>query len=94
MIEFDINQPLSQDFIAGIPSQRAAVQNHMQLGNIISYTLNENRSKLWAVVRAENKVQAIKLIGGLPLAKYMDDKIHELTFHHMSQVNLPAFSLN
>lgn len=94
LVEFHVIHP-EEEFLHLIDSQKEAINKLFREGSLLNYTLSKDRKLIWAVIQVESKVQAIKLVGKLPLAEYMDDTIHELQFyktHHLSKV--PSFSMN
>jgi len=93
MVEFDILYPLEEELVALIPDQRTAVNDLFTDGVLHSYTLNIDRTKLWAVFQLENESNLIRIIDSLPMTRYMDYTYHELTFHNSLNM-IPAISLN
>ena len=93
MIEFDLPETFSEDFLSLIPKQRDMVNQMLMEGKIKSYSLAMDRSRLWAVVAAESEFEAMEIIALLPLTVYMTPMIHELMFYNASEVML-QFSLN
>lgn len=93
MIEFDLPNDLTEDFVAKIPSQRLMVNKLMEEGKLFSYSLSANRSKLWCIVSAESEFEALEIIADFPLIDYMKPKVTELMFHNMLAMMTPI-SLN
>lgn len=93
MVEFDIMYPNDDQFLQLIPKQRAMVNSYFQDGKLMSYTLNMNRTKLWAVFHVEGESQLIALIDELPLSRYMDYEYEELMFHNSLHM-IPSMSMN
>ena len=94
MVDFFLPPVLSQEFMATIPAHRARVNDLMRQGKIISYTLALDRSKLWAIIRAESEEEVESVIETLPLAPYLESDIYELFFHNSLSSELPLISLN
>ena len=94
MVDIDLPNTLTTEFISLIPEQRAQVNNLLQEGRISSYTLALDRSKLWATFLAESQEEVMDILSTFPLIRYMDINIHELAFHQMANLALPAISLN
>ena len=93
MIEFDLPQVFTEEFMALIPKQRYVLNELMSRGEIQSYSLALDRSKLWMVVVGENEFEVIELIDQLPLSIFMTPDISELMFHNTASLSL-EFSLN
>ena len=77
-----------------IPAQRLKVNEMMENGKILSYSLSADRQKLWCILKAESELEAIEAISEFPLIGYMDPTITELLFHNMVAARIPLFSLN
>ena len=92
----DISLPASpdEDFFRLIPNQRAVVNELMSEGTITSYTLSEERTKLWVLVNAETENEAMDVLYQFPMFKYMRFKIYPLLFHQAVAFRFPAISLN
>jgi muconolactone delta-isomerase len=93
MIDIKLPVLLTQEFINLIPRQREVVNMLFEEGKILSYTLSENRARLWIVVVAEDEEEVKEILEMFPLAHYMQSKIYGLMFHNMISA-APAISLN
>jgi hypothetical protein len=94
MVDITLPTDLSDDFQSKIPLQIESVSLHMQSGNIISYTLTMDRSKLWIVLNARSKNDAKSILKSMPLYHYFDYIIHELMFNNINLPLYTTFSLN
>lgn len=94
MVEFDLPEIIDQSFIQLIPDQRLKIAHYFDQNILISYTLNQNRTKLWGVFQASSFEEVNNHITDMPLAKYMKWEVHELMFHESQEKVLPHFSLN
>ncbi len=92
----DINLPASptEEFFSLVPKQRAKINALMNEGAIASYTLSEDRTRLWVLVNAETESEVMDILYGFPMLKFMRFKIHSLMFHQMVSFRFPAISLN
>jgi len=93
MVEFDLPTPFTEEFINLIPQQRSMIDGLLAEGKIRSYSLSEDRSRLWTVFVAESEFEVMELIAQMPLSKYMEPSITQLMFHNASDMVL-QFSLN
>lgn len=93
MVEFDLPDVFTEEFMALIPRQRYMVNQLMMEGAILSYSLSEDRSTLWAVMSAESEMELLDTIERLPLADYMSHQVKELMFHNAASAVM-QFSLN
>jgi muconolactone delta-isomerase len=93
MVEFDLPSMMAPEFLARIPEQRNRIDELMAEGQIRSYSLSTNRSKLWMIVIADSEHEVMHLIGELPLSDFMIPSINPLMFHHSTE-SMMAISLN
>ncbi len=93
MVEFDVPQPITEDFLNMIPEQRASLDDLFASGKLLSYTVAADRSRVWAVMIAESESELLAYIDELPMTPYMDFDYNELMFYNTVHL-LPAMSLN
>ena len=94
MVEFDLPDVMDEDFANRIPAQRLKVNELMESGFLLSYSLSVDRQKLWCIFKAESELDVMESIAEFPLIKYMTPMITELMFHNMVAASIPLFSLN
>ena len=94
MIEIELPINMDEEFVQKIPAQRLKVNELMENGKLLSYSLSVDRQKLWCILKAESEVEAMETIAEFPLISYMDPTITELMFHNMVAARIPLFSLN
>ena len=93
MVEFELPEELTEEFLALIPRQRYTVNEMLLAGTIRSYALALDRSMLWAVIEADSEFEVLEIIEKMPLCEYMDPHISELFFHETPEF-VHSFSLN
>lgn len=93
MIEFELPEVLNPKFLSKIPQQRSKIDELMALGKVRSYSLSEDRSRLWMVVVAETEDDVNEILDEMPLNHMMSNQIIPLMFH-FSNENIMAMSLN
>ena len=93
MVEFELPEVFTDDFIRLVPVQRNVVQELFTKGHLKSYSLANDHSVVWAVFLADSEFEVLELIAGLPLAEYMIPYISELMFHN-NDSHVLQFSLN
>lgn len=93
MIEFDLPQVFTEEFMALIPKQRYVLNELMSRGDVQSYSLALDRSRLWMIAVGETEFEIMELIEQLPLSIFMTPDISELMFHNTASLSL-EFSLN
>ncbi len=94
LVDFTMPQDLPEEFVSRIPHQRAAVSRLLNEGKILNYALSLENSKLWAVFSVRSETELMQLIQTLPLTRYMQVNISELTFFNAANPFAPAFSVN
>ncbi|GAB3687055.1 hypothetical protein GCM10027592_00120 [Spirosoma flavus] len=94
MVEFDLPSVMDEDFANLIPAQRLKVEELMEKGVLLSYSLSIDRQKLWCIFKVDSELEAMEYIAEFPLIKYMTPMITELMFHNMIAARIPLFSLN
>ncbi|MBL7975314.1 MAG: hypothetical protein JNJ85_10400 [Candidatus Kapabacteria bacterium] len=94
LVEFDLPDSFTEQFISLIPEQRAQVQKLMRSGKLSNYALSLDRKKLWAFFRGENEQEIVNTINTFPLINYMHPTIHELMFHENVFLQFPVMSMN
>ncbi len=93
MIEFDLPQVFTEEFMALIPKQRYVLNELMSRGEVQSYSLALDRSRLWMIAVGQTEFEVMELIEQLPLSIFMTPDISELMFHNTASLSL-EFSLN
>jgi muconolactone delta-isomerase len=94
MVEVSLPAKLTQEIIELIPSQRNFIDDLLQRGVILSYTLTLDRAMLWVVFEVENSKEVRTYLNAFPIADYVQFTIHELAFHNAADSVVPAISLN
>ncbi|ARK10241.1 muconolactone Delta-isomerase family protein [Fibrivirga algicola] len=93
MVEFSLAN-MDAAFMAKVPEQRAKINELMEQGHILSYSLAADRSKLWCIVNADSELDVLETIASFPLIDYMKPEISELMFNNVVSLRVPMFSLN
>lgn len=93
MVDFELPEDLTEEFIRLIPSQRNFVNNLLAEGKIRSYSLSLDRSRLWVIFAAETEFEVLETIAQFPLSAYMTPHVQELAFHNAQDMVL-QFSMN
>jgi muconolactone delta-isomerase len=94
MVEIELPDVLSEDFISLIPKQKRQVDSLMTEGKVYLYSLSFDRSRLWVGISAANEVEVWNILYTFPLIEYMNIDIHELAFHNTSKTGIFELSLN
>lgn len=94
MVDFTMPQDLSDDFVSRIPHQREAVNRLLNEGKILNYALSLENSKLWAVFSVSSEHELMEVVQKLPLTRYMQMRVSELTFYNAAHPFALTFSVN
>lgn len=94
MVDINLPEYPTEEFFALIPKQRAKINQLMSEGVITSYTLSEDRLKLWVMVNADTETEVMDVLASFPMLKFMRFQIHSLMFHQAIAFRFPAISLN
>ena len=93
MVEFALEE-FTEEFIRKVPLQRQKVNELMEEGKILAYSLASDRSKLWCVVKAKDEFEVMGIVSDFPLIDYMTPNISELMFNNIVALRIPLMSLN
>jgi muconolactone delta-isomerase len=98
MKEYMINIALplewTQEFVMKIQLQRQHINKLFDTGKLLSYSLSEDRSKLWVILIALNENDLLNMLSQFPLIDYMDVEYTELMFHNTSANMFPPLIYN
>jgi muconolactone delta-isomerase len=93
IVEFDILYPDDMEFMDLIPKQRSLINQYFVDGKLLNYSLNKERTRLWAIFKTDTEIELISLIDTLPLTRFMDYSYEELLFNNSISM-IPTISLN
>lgn len=93
MVEFIIPDPIPDFIFDMLPEQHEAVIKLFHSGELLTYTLSQDRTKLWAIFMADSESEIIHIIDKLPMSQYFQYDYKEVMFHDSIQF-FPAVSLN
>ena len=94
MVDFTLPNVLPSEFMDLIPKQRMHVDQFFTEGSLINYMLSLDDAKLWAVFNANSEYEVMQMIAELPLTRFMEVKISQLTIHTTKPEGVPVFSMN
>ena len=93
MVEFELPEEFTEEFMALIPKQRYVINQMLAEGTIQNYSLSLDRQRLWAVMVSDSEFTLMEEITRLPLIDYMTPYVSQLMFHN-SAADVLQFSLN
>lgn len=92
MVEFDL-PAFTEKFVSLIPAQRLKIDELLVDGQIASYSLAMDRSKLWVIINANSESEVYDIISEFPLIDFLRPNVQQLMFSN-SASKVPMFSLN
>lgn len=88
-------EPLSPGLIAVIPHQRTMINGLLAKGALVSYSVHEDRSKLWCTINATSAKKATAIVAKFPIYPFCTQVVcSPLLFHNGQSTSLPPISLN
>lgn len=93
MVEFELPEEFTEDFMALVPRQRFVINEMLAEGLVQNYSLSLDRSRLWAVMLADSEFSLMEDIARMPLIDYMTPHVSQLMFHNTA-MEVMQFSLN
>lgn len=94
MVEVYLPEVIDNNFINLIPKQRDKINELMQIGVILAYSLSFDRARLWITMLGESEKAVEDTLQTFPLFSYFQYDIFELAFHNTLVHRLPELSLN
>ena len=94
LVDIKLPDELTSEFLELIPAQRQQVDQLFQEGVFFSYSLSEDRSKVWIGIHADSVEEVWNVLWSLPLMDYFEPEIRELAFHQTARNNVLEVSLN
>jgi len=74
MICIQLPGKLTEEFITLIPKQRKLIDELMDNGKILQYSVSMDRTQLWITMVAQSERKALDIITTFPLVHYMKPK--------------------
>jgi muconolactone delta-isomerase len=94
MVNIQLPLTFTEQFLSLIPQQKAKIDQLMNEGKIIQYSLSADRSLLWVIIMGDSEKNINDILSSFPLINFMKPKIHELLFHHSNSIALPKLIMN
>ena len=94
MVEIVLPYYKDEEFMALIPRQREQIGTLLQTGIITSFSLNQERTKIWLVMAAQNEDSAQKVIEQLTMFKFMEIELQSLLAFDRAAFSLPPLVMN
>jgi hypothetical protein len=84
---------LEESFWEQIPSHRKYINSLMETEKIVTYSVNQNRSKGWVVINASTEAEVKRMVDRFPIRRFIKIEIDEL-FIFDSMIGAPRLVLN
>lgn len=94
LAEIELTDTFTPEFTALIPKQRILVNDLMNEGIIVNYSLAMDRSKLWVTFEARGLEDVYDVIRTFPLYDFMNPDVFELAFNDTIHSGFPELCLN
>lgn len=95
MVEIKLPKYKNYQFQSLIPDQQRQIAEWMQEGRIDTFSLNNERTKVWFVISAENRLELDAIIEEFVTRRYMlRIKIEPLMVFESRAFQLPPLVLN
>lgn len=94
MVEVNLPNPFTEEFINLIPQQRAFINSLLEKGTVAAYSLSLSSSKLWVTFLCNSADEAEALLQQFPVIDFITYTIYDLAFHNTADIFMPAISLN
>ncbi|HMO33528.1 MAG TPA: hypothetical protein PKE63_01795 [Lacibacter sp.] len=90
---FRLPEVLADEFWEKIPRHRHHINQLMRDEVIVTYSVNQERSKGWVVLNAESLASAESIVGRFPIRRFIAYDLEEL-FIFDSMIGAPKMVLN
>lgn len=94
MVNIILPEEIDDEFISLVPAQKLFVEKLMQMGLITSYSLADDRSKLWVIFKEEERDRVRGLVSCFPIIDKVIYEIVPLKSHQDNSKIIRSFSLN
>lgn len=94
LIDIKLPPTFSEKFMELIPEQYEQLERMMESNVIRSFALSADRSKLWLIMNAGNKLEVNETLQSLKLYEYFESFITELFIYKEAPAQMPTISLN
>ncbi len=94
MICIDLPSEITEEFVSLIPKQRKKIDDLMDKGIVLNYSLAIDRSKVWVTLLPSSENKAMDILATFPMIHFMNPEIVELAFHNSLSNELPKLIMN
>lgn len=94
IVDIQLPSTLSEKFIEKIPAQHEQIERMMESGEIRSYSVTSDRSRLCLVFNANDNESVEQLLQDFKLYEYFKPTVTELFLYKEAPEQFPVISLN
>lgn len=95
MVDIDLPEYLDEEFLELLPFQKIHISELMSRGIITTYSMSNDKSKVWTTVHANSEREVGEIVAAFPLSSYFILSIHQLEDHDSLNLSAaPPISLN
>lgn len=94
MVEMFLPEVIDLEFMKMIPAHRAYVDQLISDGKILTYTVNEERTKGWIIFDAEEAEEVLDIVQQFPINRFLTFEIHALMIHDGEAFRFPKLHMN
>ncbi|MCA0426274.1 MAG: hypothetical protein LCH37_02465 [Bacteroidetes bacterium] len=94
MVEMFLPDTIDQEFIQMIPSHRLFIDQLIADGRILTYTINQDRTKGWIIFDTEEAEEVLDFVQQFPIHRFITLEIHPLMIHDGEAFRFPKLHFN
>lgn len=94
MVELFLPEELDADFMRMIPAHRAYINELINKGIIITYSISFDRTKGWIIFSANEAEEVLDIVQQFPIHQFITIEINELFIHDGEAFRFPKLHYN
>lgn len=94
MVEIFLPEELDVDFMRMIPAHRAYINELINAGSIVTYSISFDRTKGWIIFSAKDAEEVLDIVQQFPIHQFINIEINELFIHDGEAFRFPKLHLN
>ncbi|MBC7383591.1 MAG: hypothetical protein H7296_11485 [Bacteroidia bacterium] len=94
MVELFLPEEMDIDFMRMIPAHRAYINELINVGSIVTYSISFDRTKGWIIFSAEDAAEVLDIVQQFPIHQFITIEISELFIHDGESFRFPKLNYN
>lgn len=94
MVEMFLPDTIDMEFMRMIPSHRLFIDQLIADGKILTYSVNQERTKGWIIFDAEEAEEVLDLVQQFPIHRFITLEVHALMIHDGESFRFPKLHFN